>query len=352
MALQSFALFILWMFLYAYMIVASVDFGAGFYAFYVSTNNVGERKLTELINQHLSSIWEIATVFFIFFFVGIVGIFPRVAYYYGVPLLVPGSIAMILVAIRGSFYTFHQYGSKRSKLFMFVYGATSLLIPVSLSTVLTISEGGFILEKGTDIHFQPFKLLTNVYSISVMLLAICSVLFISAIFLLYYAKAINDSSSEIKLRKYYLFWSVPTIFSSVFVFGAMKLHNKAHFEHMYSYWLLFLLSFFFFILATALVYRKKYYGLALSSVLLQYLFAFFGYGLSHMPYFLYPYLRIDNSYTKSGLATVLVFIFFIAVVAFVTVFLIYFLKKPTLYLSQDREKETLVEINRDDSENQ
>ncbi|MFF2876677.1 cytochrome d ubiquinol oxidase subunit II [Gottfriedia sp. NPDC057991] len=327
MEIQTIAIFILWLFLYAYMIIASIDFGAGFYAFYTITTKE-EPKLIGIINRHLSSIWELATLFFIFFFVGVVGIFPRVAYYYGVPLLVPGSVAMIFLAIRGSFYTFQQYGGNRSKFFLILYGATSLLIPVTLSTVLTISEGGFIIENGTDIRFYPFKLITNSYSLSVMLLAVCSVLFISAMFLIYSAKLINDTESEIKLRKYVLVWSLPTIISSIIVFLSMKLHNKVHFDRMHNVWEFFLISLICFCIAIYFVIKRKRYGLAFILVLLQYFFAFFGYGISHLPFILYPYLRIETSFAKSSLAIVLIILFVVFFILFTVYFIFLVLNKP------------------------
>ncbi|WP_088043962.1 cytochrome d ubiquinol oxidase subunit II [Bacillus sp. EAC] len=343
MEIQTIAIFILWLFLYAYMIIASIDFGAGFYAFYaISTKE--EPKLIGLINRHLSSIWELATLFFIFFFVGVVGIFPRVAYYYGVPLLVPGCVAMIFLAIRGSFYTFQQYGGKRSKYFLLLYGATSLLIPVTLSTVLTISEGGFIIENGTDIRFYPLKLITNFYSLSVMLLAVCSVLFISAMFLIYSAKLIEDSESENKLRKYVLVWSFPTIISSIIVFASMKLHNGIHFERMHNVWGYFLTSLVCFSIAIFLVIKRKRYGVAFMLVLLQYFFAFFGYGVSHLPYILYPYLRLETSFAKSHLAYILIILFVIFLIGITIYFIFLMINKPIfqkLYL-KDYEKNDVI----------
>src|SRR5699024_3519444 len=111
----------LWIFLYGYLIVASVDFGAGFFSYYAKITKQ-DHVINQLIAMYLSPVWEITNVFFVFFFVGIVGFFPDTAYYYGASLLVPGSIAIILLAIRGSFYAFESYGSKENRVFQFLYG--------------------------------------------------------------------------------------------------------------------------------------------------------------------------------------------------------------------------------------
>lgn len=69
----------------------------------------------------MSAIWlgwrkfgreDSANVFLIFFVVGWVDFFPDVAFYYGTALLVPGSLALVLLAIRGAYYAYYIYGSQ------------------------------------------------------------------------------------------------------------------------------------------------------------------------------------------------------------------------------------------------
>ncbi len=142
MTIEQIGITVLWIFLYGYLIVASIDFGAGFYAYYGRVIGI-ETVIGPVISRYLSPVWEVTNVFLVFFFVGIVGFFPETAYYYGTALLIPGSIALILLAIRGSFYAFANYGARKSNLYLLAYGATGLFIPAALSTVFTISEGGF-----------------------------------------------------------------------------------------------------------------------------------------------------------------------------------------------------------------
>ena len=99
---------VLWTFLYGYIIIASIDFGAGFFNFYskmTGTDNI----ISPIIGRYLNPVWEVTNVFFVFFFVGIVGFYPDTAYYYGTALLIPGSIALILLSIPGSYYAFNSY---------------------------------------------------------------------------------------------------------------------------------------------------------------------------------------------------------------------------------------------------
>ncbi|GGE71133.1 cytochrome d ubiquinol oxidase subunit II [Priestia taiwanensis] len=289
---------VLWILLYGYVIIASIDFGAGFYAYYARWQKK-EGRLVTLMGDYLSPVWEVTNIFFIFFIVGIVALFPETVYYYGTALLIPGIVSFVLLAVRGSFYAFEAYGSRESKSYLFVYALTGLLIPASLSTMLTVSEGGFLIEEGTEVIFLAKELLTSSYSWSVVFLAIVSVLFISATFLTYYASRANDSVSLVTLRKFALFWSLPTLVASGGVFIALKGHNLRHYEKMLDMWWVFAISFFFFLIATFLIYQKKKYGTAFLCVMFQFLFAFFGYGIGHLPYILEPFITVDSAISNS-----------------------------------------------------
>ncbi|WP_417900362.1 cytochrome d ubiquinol oxidase subunit II [Bacillus haimaensis] len=296
---------VLWTFLYGYLIVASIDFGAGFFSYY-STVTKKDHLIDKVIVRYLSPVWEVTNVFLVFFFIGIVGFFPSTAYYYGTTLLIPGSIAIILLAIRGSYYAFHHYGAKGSKFYQLLYGATGLLIPAALSVVLTISEGGFISLAGDVVTLDYGALFSSFYSWTVVILALVSVLYISAYFLAFYAKTAKDEKAFEVLRKYALNWSLPTILASVLVFFALSDHNPSHFERMLNLSWMFSLSFLFFLGAVFLMWKKQRLGLSFIFVMLQFATAFFGYGASHMPYLLYPYLTIYDGFTNESMAIALI----------------------------------------------
>lgn len=299
---------VLWTFLYGYLIVASIDFGAGFFSYY-STLTGREHVINKVINRYLSPVWEVTNVFLVFFFIGIVGFFPSTAYYYGTALLIPGSLAIVLLSIRGSYYAFHHYGFKGNRFYQFLYGATGLLIPASLSVVLTISEGGFITVENEQVLMDYGALFSSFYSWTVVVLAIVSVLYISACFLTFYAYKARDMNAFAVLRGYALFWSFPTIMASVLVFFSLNQHNPAHFANMVDLSWLFSLSFLFFLGAVYLIWKQERLGLAFIFVMLQFATAFFGYGASHLPYLLYPYLTIYDGFTNEAMAIALIIAF-------------------------------------------
>lgn len=308
MSLELIGITVLWLFLYGYVIIASIDFGAGFFAFYGKWKKQ-DHIMNDLISRYLSPVWEVTNVFFVFFFVGLVGFFPDTAYYYGTALLLPGSIAIILLCIRGSFYAFGNYGSKNSTSYLFLYGATGVLIPASLSTALTISEGGFIEQRGDEIVFLTSELFTSPYSWSVVILSIVSVLFISASFLTFYADRAEDVPARSLLRSFALFWAPPTVLASLFVFYGLSDQNERHFMKAVDLWWMFAFSLLFFLIATYLIYKQRNFGWAFGCVMLQFFFAFFGYGASHLPYLLDPYITIASGVTNEAMGRALIIAF-------------------------------------------
>ncbi|MFA9556567.1 cytochrome d ubiquinol oxidase subunit II [Evansella sp. AB-rgal1] len=299
---------VLWTFLYGYLIVASIDFGAGFFSYYSKRTNKNH-IIHNIIQRYLSPVWEVTNVFLVFFFIGIVGFFPDTAYYYGTALLIPGSVAIILIAVRGSYYAFATYGAKESRLYSFLYGATGLLIPASLSTVLTISEGGYVSLEDGYVSLLYRELFTSTYSWGVVVLSIVSVLFISASFLTYYASRAKDENALQLLRKYALTWSFPSILAGIIVFFLLRQQNYEHYQNMLDIWWVFGISLASFGVAAYLIWKKRNYGTAFVLVMIQYFSAFFGYGVSHFPYLLYPYLTIYDGFTNESMALALIIAF-------------------------------------------
>lgn len=299
---------ILWLFLYGYLIIASIDYGAGFFAFYARLTKQ-DPLINRLISRYLSPVWEITNVFFVFFYIGMIGFFPDTAYYYGLALLVPGSIAIVLLAVRGSFYAFENYGSKNNIVYLFLYGASGLLIPASLSVALALSEGGFILKQESTVSLDYWALLTNPLSWSIVGLAIASVLFISACFLAFYASRAEDTAALKLMRTYALFWSTPTIIIALTAFIYLGQHNERHYQNIMDLWWLLALSVAFFMMAMWLLYRGRRYGLAFVCVMLQFLCAFFAYGIGQYPYILDPYITIQGGVTSSAMGFALVVVF-------------------------------------------
>ncbi|MCM3739638.1 cytochrome d ubiquinol oxidase subunit II [Oceanobacillus luteolus] len=312
---------VLWTFLFGYVILGSIDFGAGFFnAYSIFTGK--ERVLSKIIQRYLSPVWEVTNVFFVFFFVGIVGFFPQSAFYFGTILLVPGSIALILMAIRGSYYAFESYGTKGHKGYAFMYGLAGLLIPASLSVVLAIAQGGFVeIVEGSPV-LDYFALFTSPLSWSIVVLALVAVLYISAVFLTWYADKAKDADARDLMRKYALFWAVPLIVAASGIIIELYSHNRALFDGIMNLWYMFAISFVLWALTVWFIWKRRNYTTAVWLLIGQFAFAFYGYGIAHYPYLLYPHLSIYEGFTNQAMAISLVVVFVLGLALLI----------PSLYL--------------------
>ncbi|MDX8366334.1 cytochrome d ubiquinol oxidase subunit II [Cytobacillus sp. IB215665] len=308
MTLQVIGISVLWLFLFGYVIVASIDFGAGFFNAY-SILKHKEHILTKLIQRYLSPVWEVTNVFLVFFFVGMIGFFPKTAFYYGTTLLIPASLAIILIAIRGSYYAFATYGKPQKKTYTMLYGLTGLFIPASLSIVLTISEGGFVTINSSGPILNYVDLFTNPLTWSIVILSLSAVLYISAVFLTWYAYYAQDHKATELLRKYALVSAFPTIVTASGIIFELRSHNSVHYERLLDLWWMFGLSFFLFIGTVFLLWKRKAFGIAFGLLVGQFFLAFFGYGASHYPYLMYPYLTMYDSFTNDTMAIALIIAF-------------------------------------------
>lgn len=321
MLLELIGICVLWAFLFGYVIIASIDFGAGFYNAYSVLTNRSD-VLSSIIKRYLSPVWEVTNVFLVFFFVGIVGFFPQTAYYYGTVLLVPVSISLILLSIRGAYYAFESYGVSGHKGYATAYGLAGLLIPASLSVVLTISEGGFVEMVGGAPQLSYTALFKSPLTWSIVILSIVAVLYISAVFLTWYAKKAGDEKASNLMRKYALIWSAPLAFAATGILVEFRGHNPFRFERVVDVWWLFAISALLFLLTTYLLWKKRNYGVAIILLFTQFAFAFFAYGISHYPYLLYPYLTIHDSFTNHEMAISLIIAFILGAALLI----------PSLYL--------------------
>src|SRR5699024_3232622 len=308
MNLEILGIMVLWTFLFGYVIVASIDFGAGFFNAY-SEFRGKQHILSKVIQRYLSPVWEVTNVFLVFFFVGIVGFFPSSAFYYGTTLLVPVSFAIILPAIRGSYYAFETYGSRGHKGYAFMYGISGLLIPASLSIVLTISEGGFVYLEGDNPVLDYLALFKSPLSWSIVILSIVAVLYISAVFLTWYASKTGDQKATNLMRKYTLIWALPLIITASGIVYELSFHNPERYERILDLWWMFGLSFLLWVATVFFIWKQKKYGTAVWLTLGQFAFAFYGFGISHYPYLLYPFLTIYEGFTNKAMAISLVVVF-------------------------------------------
>lgn len=292
---EPLALIALWILIYCYLILACVDFGAGFYLFY---GRVFQKKdeMYSLLDDYLSPASELANICFVLLFAAVLSFSPEISLLYQIPFLFTGIIAVALTLVKGTFFAMAELFSKDSKIRAICVagnGLTGVLIPSVLSIAMVVSEGGFS-GTGSFILFVE-RLGTNLYFWSVILIAMVSIFYISAMYFTFFASSCNNETLSERMRNSALFWSMPTVAASGFLFLGLERQNPDHFMNALDHSWMFLLSLVFCLLAVTLLFLKRNYRLSFLLVMLQYFFALMGYSLSHLPYVIYPQIQLSHN---------------------------------------------------------
>ncbi len=298
-----FAIAILWAFIFAYAILGSVDFGAGFWAL-VFDRKSGTRA-AQIANRYLSPSWEVTNVFLVLIAVALVGFFPKGAYWFGTILLVPVSLVLILLTIRSSFMVYSYSTERFGRLLKWISGLTGVLIPGLLLSVLPISLGGFVELTGAGEPNLLFgKLLRSPTEYAHLAFGISSELFLAALFLSDYAHEAEEYQTYRTYRKAALVLGPLTLLTGVMATYTMAPEAEWIVSRIGEQWPWFMASVLSFAIGYGfLLKRHKPQApgrprLAVTFIIGQYLLASIGYGAAHLPYLIYPYLRIEDAVTN------------------------------------------------------
>src|SRR5919206_322352 len=136
------AITILWGFVFIYSIMATMDFGAGFWSMiYI---NKKKTRATNIANRYLSPTWEVTNTFIVALVVAVYSLFPKAAFTLGTILLIPGSLILLLLAIRSAFLVFSNIADEYKKPLTYISGICGILIPGLLISVLPITHGEYV----------------------------------------------------------------------------------------------------------------------------------------------------------------------------------------------------------------
>ncbi|MFC4779228.1 cytochrome d ubiquinol oxidase subunit II [Paenibacillus sp. GCM10023252] len=301
------AISILWAFIFAYAILGSVDFGAGFWAL-IYDRNSGDTRAAQIANRYLSPSWEVTNVFLVLIAVALVGFFPRAAFWFGTVLIVPVSLVLILLTVRSSFMVY-SYSTKRySRLLRWISGLTGVLIPGLLLSVLPVSLGGFVeVDPGQQPYLLFGKLLSSPTEYAHLAFGIASELFLAALFLSDYAHEADDISTYRVYRKSAKVLGPLTLVTAVLATYTMAPEAEWIVEGIQAHWPWFLASIVSFGIGYSALWWPKKAGapgrprIAITFVIGQYFLASIGYGMAHLPYLLYPHLTIDQAVTNPSI---------------------------------------------------
>ncbi len=294
---------VLWGFVFIYSVMATMDFGAGFWSMvYINRTKTGA---TNIANRYLSPTWEVTNTFIVALVVAVYSMFPGAAYTLGTILLIPGSIILLLLALRSAFLVFSHIAEEYKKILTYISGMAGILLPALLISVLPITHGNYVIFDDNSQTLDFGKLFTSPNEYAFIGFAISSTLFLSSLLLSDYSKVSGELEAYRIYRKDAMISGPISLVMAFLIMLTLKQEANWIYEKMINDLPLLILSIICFVLAGVALYlpafsKNKSIGMprvAVIAVTLQYLLASFVYGRAHLPYMVYPHVTIESGFT-------------------------------------------------------
>lgn len=335
------AVSILWTFIFVYAILGSIDFGASFWAMVYARRE--PTQAGSIANRFLSPSWEVTNVFLVLLVVTIVVFFPRAAYAFGTVLLIPGSLILILLTLRSTFMVFTYTAPRYKGILRIISGATGLLIPGLLVSVLPITSGGFINTVQLQLLFG--KLLQSPNEYAYISFGLSSELFLSSLFLADYAREARDETAYTSFRRHAIGLGPATLITAMLTTWTIPDEAswlKSNLAAQGPWFTLSVVAFAFGYSALWWPQRKKqkkagYPRVAVLSIIIQYALATYAYGVARFPYIMYPDVTADNSMTNPAMFKALLISYTVGLTLLVPGFILFWrlFMKDKQYLEQE-----------------
>ncbi|QTM99205.1 hypothetical protein ERJ70_07765 [Sediminibacillus dalangtanensis] len=296
------AITVLWGFIFIYSVMATMDFGAGFWSLvYI---NKEKTNATNIANRYLSPTWEVTNVFIVAIVVALFSFFPGATFTLGTVLLIPGSIILLLLAVRSGFLVFSHIAEEYRKPLTYISGVTGFLIPGLLILVLPVTHGNYIEVRNGVEQLLFGELLTSYHAWSFIGFAISSTLFLSSLLLADFSNHADEQEAYKIYRRDALLLGPVTLLMAFLVIFTMRYEAVWMYQGMMEHLPFLLASVFAFLLAGLFLYLplgKRKLGwprIAVIVIVLQYLLASYAYGRAHLPYLVYPTITIEDGFTN------------------------------------------------------
>lgn len=135
---------IIWVALGLYALLAGADFGVGVWVLLSYLFKRGEELRRDAMG-YFGPVWEINTLFLVFFMVGLMSAFPRALGVLGLTLIPLVLVALVMFVLRAGAYALLHSGVERGRTAaMVVFGVSSVLAGVLLGYTATAPASGFI----------------------------------------------------------------------------------------------------------------------------------------------------------------------------------------------------------------
>ncbi|MEH7414623.1 cytochrome d ubiquinol oxidase subunit II [Neobacillus drentensis] len=296
------AVTVLWGFVFIYAVMATMDFGAGFWSmFYI---NREKTKATNIANRYLSPTWEVTNTFIVALVVAVYSLFPRGAYTLGTILLIPGSLILLLLSIRSAFLVFSNIADEYKKPLTYISGICGILIPGLLISVLPITHGEYVHFSTNRQTLDLAGLFSSPNEYAFFGFALTSTLFLSSLLLADYSKASEEFDAYNAYRRDALIIGPISLLMAFLIMITLKseaawIYNKMMNDLPFLYLSLafFLIGGLGLLIPSTKTKIRGWPRLSVIAITIQYLLASYVYGRAHLPYIVYPEVTIHSAFT-------------------------------------------------------
>jgi cytochrome d ubiquinol oxidase subunit II len=295
---------LLWSVLTVYALLAALDFGAGFYRWLAGLR--GNAAARTVAQDFLNPVWEVTNVFLVLLVVGMVGFFPMAANIFGTALLLPFSLAIITLAVRGAAIGFSHLSKQPRPLFEAAIGVGGLLAPALLISFVAASESGAItLDAAGGVAVSQALLWLSPLYLALALLAMAGVTHLSALLLYRRALRQNDSAAAFYRRGAVHSGLVSGALALVLPL-ALRLTTPDHFAALVNLWpLLLLIAAGWALALRALIQSATQRGSLTAAVagIATWALALVVFGMTRLPWLLHGQVRLDAALTPPAMFT-------------------------------------------------
>lgn len=315
------AISIVWGFVFIYAVMATMDFGAGFWSMIYL--NREQTKATNIANRYLSPTWEVTNVFIVAIVVALFSFFPGATFVLGTVLLIPGALFCCFWPSAAAFVFSNT--AKERKIMRYISGISGFIIPAVLILVLPVTHGGFIEKTGGVYHLNLANVFTSLNAYAFIGFAILSTLFLSSLLLADFSNVAEEEHAYRIYRRSSLLTGPLSLLFAFFIMLTLRSEAGWLYTGMMKDKTWLILSVITFIIAgVALFLPNKRFGrnlgkprIAMIAIALQYFLASYAYGRAHLPYMIYPDITVMSGFTEPATFRAL---FMTYIVAFIILF--------------------------------
>jgi cytochrome d ubiquinol oxidase subunit II len=280
---------IIWVALGLYALLAGADFGVGVWVLLSYLFRRGEDLRRDAMG-YFGPVWEINTLFLVFFMVGLMSAFPRAIGVLGLTLIPLVLVALVMFVLRAGAYALLHSGVERGRTAtMVVFGVSSVLAGVLLGYTATAPASGFI--RGDELRPGFY---TSAIALASLPMGLAASAHLSALAVCAYAAA-RESRSAAWYRRAALvsgFLVLPCVGVFTLTMLADAPHTAARLQGAHA---LPMAAGALLVAAGTLALWRRRHALAALLVFAGYLAGLLGGAFAQLPYLIYPGLTLERA---------------------------------------------------------